>query len=80
MRWTKKRPIVKGYYWVDFEMWDLHHQGPQVLYVDIEDGEISVIETGGDHERSLEDFQKYEEVTICKWSDEPIVLPKDETE
>jgi hypothetical protein len=78
MKWTSQPPTVSGFYWVEIDSFDLHHQGPFVLDVLVEDGAISICEAGGDYDRFLEVYEAQEEVHIHQWSDAPIALPDED--
>ena len=80
MKWTKKKPSKSGFYWVEFagSMLAIHHQGPMVFDVEVEnDGSIYIMEPGGDNSRSVKEYEKTDgEIKLYHWSDKPIFPPK----
>jgi hypothetical protein len=76
-RWTTETPKVGGFYWVKFVDGDIHHQGPMVLDVSIDDAGLCVCEPGGDYGRSIGRYEGQEGVKFLAWSDRPIIPPED---
>jgi hypothetical protein len=77
LKWTTQRPTKAGPYWVDCGEIPPHHQGPFVIDVLFEEGDLCVMELAGDYIRTVADYEDQEAVTIHRWSDEPVSYPED---